>query len=148
MKNKITHLDTGRIGELLGKAKFIEYGFDVYSSEVDNKGIDFVVFNKNREYFEIQVKTTSKNWVFMKENTFNPKNKNLYLLLVIKDDEFYHFNLIPSSDWIKEEKSNFLQYKKYENKKSKPEYGIPVNNKHIKQIIEKYSFEKMIGKLF
>lgn len=52
------------MGELLGKAKFLEYGFDVYSSEVDNKGIDFIVCNDKRELFEIQVKTTHKKYVF------------------------------------------------------------------------------------
>jgi len=148
MVNKITHLHTGKIGELIGKAKFIEYGFDVYSTEVDDKGIDFIVCNKRREYFEIQVKTTNKNYMFMKKEVFVPKD-NLYLLLVILDnDKLPMFSLIPSLEWTKLDRPNFLKDRLFENLKSKPEYGILINDKYIPLIKEKYSFEKMIGKLF
>lgn len=145
---KITHLNTGKIGELIGKAEFIKYGFDVYSTEVDDKGIDFIVCNKKREYFEIQVKTTNKNYMFMRKDVFQPKD-NLYLLLIILEENTKPiFNLIPSFEWLKDDKPIFLKDRLYTDKKSKPEYGILINDKYIPQIIEKYSFEKVIGKLF
>lgn len=144
---KIKHLNTGKIGELIGKAEFIKHGFDVYSSEVDDKGIDFIVCNKKRRYFEIQVKTTHKKYVFMRKDVFKPK-ENLYLLLIILDEkENPIFNLIPSMDW-NDIQNSFLTDKNYEGKKSKPEYGISPSNKNIPQIAEKYSFDKIVSKLF
>lgn len=33
------------------------YGFDVYSAEVDDKGIDFVIRKDHEKYYDIQVKS-------------------------------------------------------------------------------------------
>lgn len=147
-KEKITHLHTGKMGELLGKAKFLEYGFDVYSSEVDNKGIDFIVCNEKKQYFEIQVKATYKKYVFMRKEVFTPKNSLYVLLIILEKNKEPLFNLIPSLDWKKKEIPSFLKDNNYDGKKSKPEYGVYTSDKYIPKIIENYSFDKIIGKLF
>lgn len=46
----------GAYGEYYAKTKFASYGYDVFTSEVDDHGIDFVVKGK-KGYFAIQVKS-------------------------------------------------------------------------------------------
>ena len=39
----LSPLQIGKYSEYLAKMEFILYGFDVYSPELDDKGIDFIV---------------------------------------------------------------------------------------------------------
>ena len=54
--SKLNSLQIGRYAEYYAKMEFASYGFDVYSSEVDDHGIDFIV-KKQKKYYEIQVKS-------------------------------------------------------------------------------------------
>jgi len=145
MKKDSKHLHLGRIGELLAKAKFIEYDFDVYSTEVDHQGIDFIIKNKKGEYFEIQVKATNGNYVFMRKEIFNPKN-NLFLMLLAYKDDQPNYILIPSMEW-KDNLQSFMTDKNYDGKKSAPEYGIYTSDKYLEKIKETYSFKKIVNRL-
>ena len=50
-------MQLGRYGEYYAKIEFSSYNYEVYTSEVDNHGVDFVVKNSNMgEFFEVQVK--------------------------------------------------------------------------------------------
>jgi len=129
------------------QAEFIKNGFDVFSTEVDDKGIDLVVKNEHGEYFDIQVKTSNQTYVFMRKEVFKPRT-NLYVALLIldkKDNQF--FILIPSLDFENEPPPTFLKDKDYEGKKSEPEYGISTSDKHLSEIIERYLFSKIINNL-
>lgn len=147
MQKTNKHLKTGRVGELLVIAKFIENGFDVFSTEVDDKGVDLVVKNELGKYFDIQVKTSNQTYVFMRKEVFKPRT-NLYVALLIldkKEDQF--FILIPSLDFKNKPLPTFLKDKDYEDKKSQPEYGIDLSDKHLGGIVERYAFSKIIGNL-
>lgn len=52
----LNHLQVGRYAEYLAKMEFTLDGFDVYTAEVDDKGIDLVVRNECRKFHEAQVK--------------------------------------------------------------------------------------------
>jgi len=41
--SRLTPQQVGRYGEYFAKMSFAEFGLDVYTAEVDDKGIDFVV---------------------------------------------------------------------------------------------------------
>ena len=127
--------------------EFTKYGFDVYTAEVDNKGIDFVIRNKNNQYFDIQVKSIrTATKVFMKKDVFKLRD-NLYLTLVIlKDKEEPVVLLIPSTAW-QDKKHSFFTDKDYEGKKSAPEYVInnPLGN--IKTLQNEHSFETQVSLL-
>jgi hypothetical protein len=47
--NRLSPLQVGRYAEYLVKMEFTLYGFDVYTAEVDDKGIDFVVRKKHQK---------------------------------------------------------------------------------------------------
>lgn len=142
------HLHLGRIGELLAKSEFIKNGFDVFSTEVDDKGVDLVLKNKNGEYFDIQVKATNGNYVFMRKEVFSPQSKNLYLaLLIFESNSNPIFILIPSTEWANKARPDFLTDKDYVGKKSKPEFGINISARSIIEMQSKYSFSKTISRL-
>lgn len=146
-QSKSKHLHLGRIGELLMKAEFIKSGFDVFSTEVDDKGIDFILRNEEGKHFDIQVKATNQKYVFMRKEVFIP-SINLYVALLIlnkRGEQF--FVLIPSLDFIKEDKPIFLVDRNFEGKKSPPEYGIYTSDKYLEKIRETYQFSKIVKEL-
>ena len=143
--SKLNPLQLGKYGEYFAKMEFTKAGVDVYTVEVDDKGIDFVVRNvvrnvvrKNElEYFDIQVKSVrNNNYVFMKKEVFSPR-KNLFLALILfEDNKDPTLLLIPSLDWQNKTYS-FLVERNYEGKKSKPEWGINItksNSEKVKSI--------------
>lgn len=143
--SNLNHLQLGKYGEYLARMEFIKHGFDVYSAEVDDKGIDFVVRRKNGSYSEIQVKAIrNNNYVFMRKEVFQPR-ANLFLALVVfTNDELPLFSLIPSLSWRKGSPT-FLVDRDFEGKKSKPEYGVNISQKTLPLIREVYSFEKVVN---
>lgn len=56
--SNLNHLQLGRYAEYYAKMEFASYGYDVYTSEVDDHGVDFVACDpENNKYYEIQVKS-------------------------------------------------------------------------------------------
>ena len=53
---KLNSLQVGKYAEYFAKMEFASYGLEVYTTEVDDRGIDFIVKNKNGRFCEIQVK--------------------------------------------------------------------------------------------
>ena len=135
----------GAFSEYFVKMELTMYGFQVYTTEVDDRGIDFVTKYENGPYLEIQVKSVrSTGYVFMQKEKFK-LNKNLFLALAIfNQDEQPNLYLIPSTVWEKPD-SVFVD-RNYENLKSKPEWGINISNKNIPSL-EKFCFEKTVSDL-
>lgn len=58
----------GRYAEYFAKMEFASYGLEVFSSEVDDRGIDFIVKDKTGRFLEIQVKSKrGSGYVFCTE---------------------------------------------------------------------------------
>ncbi len=118
------------------------YGFQVYTTEVDDRGIDFVARYNKGSYLSIQVKSIRESgYVFMQKDKFTP-SKDLYLALVIlnegKEPNLY---LIPSPAW--QESNDLFKDKNYEGKKSKPEWGLNISGKNM-PLLNDYSFSQAI----
>lgn len=143
--SKLNNLQLGRYAEYFAKMEVASYGLDVYTSEVDDHGIDFIVKDKKGRFCEIQVKAkTEKGYVFMQKSKFDIANKDLYLiLLVFKSGKLPDIFLIPSEAW-KECNEVFVD-RKYDKpgQKSSPEYGINISQKNH-DILEIFKFEKRI----
>lgn len=147
----LSHLAIGRIAEYWTKLALTFYGLDVYTSEVDNIGIDFVVRSADGRHFDIQVKSirlSTTSYIFIpKFNEWEESRlrDNLYLALVIiqkqKPPELY---LIPSTTWLKE--STFFKSRDYEGKKSKPEWGINISGKNL-PLLDEFSLENQAPKM-
>ena len=136
----------GAYGEYYAKMEFASYGFDVFTSEVDDHGVDFVVKGK-KGYFAIQVKSAQvgTGYVFMGKEHFDIEDESLYLcLLIFEQENLPEMYLLPATEWRKE--SDLLRYRPYDKpgQKSKPEYGINISKKNM-HMLKKFKFKEVIN---
>lgn len=153
----------GCFGEYYAKMALASYGFGIYSSEVDDHGIDFLVETKLHHFLRFQVKTirtASTGYVFMhqysymnvgkglpaeKHLAFSPDDESLFIaLLLLEDGKEPDVYIIPSSAWKKDSGMTFVYRDSYE----KPEYGINISQKNISQHLQEYSIQNMIDLLW
>ena len=137
---KLNHLQLGRYAEYYAKMEFASYGFEVYTSEVDDHGIDFIAKKKNGNFLELQVKAVrQKNYIFMQKEKWNINNLDTYLvLLLFEDGRLPDVYLIPATAW--QSPNKLLCDKDYDGLKSKPEYGLNLSEKNM-PLLEPYKFE-------
>ncbi|MFV0250189.1 MAG: DUF4365 domain-containing protein [Bacilli bacterium] len=143
----LNRMQLGRYAEYFAKMEFASYGLDVYTSEVDDHGIDFIVKDKKNIFNEIQVKSLrDKGYTFMKQENYDLNSKTLYLaLLIFEEDSMPSIYLVPTSAWNNE--NNMFVIRNYtEEQKSKPEYGVNITNSN-RHILENYRFEVMVKEL-
>jgi len=101
--SELTKPQVGRYAEYFVKMRFTLHGFDVYTAEVDDKGIDFVI-RKERDatftcYFDIQVKSVRDyGLICLPFRVFKPK-ENL-LAAIANSLTASHPNLISSGPLI------------------------------------------------
>lgn len=121
------------------------YGFQVYKTEVDDRGIDFIARFEQRPFIEVQVKSLrSHGYVFMQKEKFVLR-EHLYLALAMfKEGYPPDLYLIPSFFW-KEENALFVS-RDYEGLKSRPEWGLNISKKNM-ILLEPYCFEHIIESL-
>jgi hypothetical protein len=140
--SKLSHLQLGKYGEYFAKMEFTKAGFDVYTSEVDDKGIDFVIRKNESEHYDVQVKSVRNyNYVFMRKEVFNLRNNLLLALILFEDDSLPTLCLVPSLEW-KNNREKFFCENDYENKKSRPEWGLKISKANADEFKQEYSFEK------
>ena len=97
---KLNKLQIGRYGEYLAKMEFTAYGFEVYSSEVDDHGVDFVVKNKAGDFLEVQVKTICKtNYMFIRKDKIELDNRHIVALIRLQDNEEPEMFVFPGTVW-------------------------------------------------
>jgi len=142
--SSLTKLQVGKYAEYYVKMFLTQYGLDVYSAEVDDKGIDFVIRVRQDKYVDIQVKSVRKGgYAYMTKDKFQPRD-NLYLALVVFPEGAKPlFALIPSNEWLTDRPS-FLADRDFVGLQSSPEYGISISKNSLPQIIEKYAIEVVL----
>ena len=144
-----THLSRQRLGryaEYFVKMRFTLAGLDVYTPEVDDRGLDFVVRAGPGRFYEFQVKSgrASNNYVFMQKAHFEPA-PDLYLALVpFTEAEEPSVYLIPSTMWS--EPTAPFTSRDYEGRKSPPEWGLALT-KAGRLALEEYRFERRVSSL-
>jgi hypothetical protein len=150
MKNQWSKLNTfqlGKYGEYFAKMEFTKHGFDVYTAEVDDKGIDFVIRKDVNNYYDIQVKSfRNYSYIFMRKNIFQPRQNLLLAAVLFKDSEEPHIMLMSSLEWKRRSETWFVE-RNYLGKKSQPEYGVNVSKSNIENLKTLYSFETQIPQL-
>lgn len=142
--DKLNQRQLGRYGEYYAKMEFASYGYDVYTSEVDDHGVDFVVKDaKTGKFYEVQVKSIYKGrYTFMQKQHMDINDMyRLVCFLKFEDDKLPEVYIIPATAW--HEPNAVLVNRKYDKpeQKSKPEWGISYTKKN-KLLIEKYRAEK------
>ncbi|AOY75374.1 hypothetical protein [Clostridium formicaceticum] len=143
--SELSHLQLGKYAEYLMKMEFLSYGFDVFNTEVDDKGVDFVIKSGSGKFYEMQVKSSRDlNYVFMRKDKFDINNESLILVLALfEDNKMPDVFLIPAIEW--KSPNNLLKGKDYEGLKSKPEWGINLSQKNL-GLLSQYSIDIMMNK--
>lgn len=136
----------GRYAEYLVKMECARAGLDVYSSEVDDRGIDFVIRRDVDRYYDIQVKSVRRlSYVFLRKSTFAIRPRLYCALVLLADGLAPDLYLIPATAWATPN-ALFISRDYGEGKKSPPEWGISLSAKNL-PLLEPYRFESVIGSL-
>ena len=143
--SRLSPLQLGRYAEYFVKMEFTLYGFDVYTSEVDDRGIDFVIRKEQDRYYDIQVKSVYKaKYIFFPKHKFE-LGENLFAAVVIfVDRESPKLFLIRSTAW--QSVNALVVSRNYEMKKSRPEWGLNISRKND-ALLAGYAFEKVVTDL-
>ena len=145
--SSLSSLQLGRYGEYYAKMEFTSYGFDVYTSEVDDHGVDFIAKSISGKYYEVQVKSVrNDNYVFIKKSKIVLDDKHLICYIRFVDNELPDCYVIPSTVWKTPDGSLFTS-KDYLGLKSEPEYGISIKKKTNLDAIQKYKVSYVLENL-
>jgi hypothetical protein len=135
----------GRFAEYFVKMEFALYGFQVYTAEVDDRGIDFIVRHESGGFYEVQVKSSrGLNYVFMQKDKFPLRPDRLAAVVILVEDKEPDLYLIPASAW--ESPNALLVSRDYEGKQSKPEWGLNLSVKNL-QLLANFRFDRTVGSL-
>ncbi len=143
--SELSPMQLGQYGEYWAKMEFTSYGFEVYTSEVDDYGVDFIVKNrKDEKFFEVQVKSIFKgNYVFIPKSKIKIDDSHLVCLLKFSENALPDVYVIPATVW--NNPNGVFVERNYDkpNQKSKPEWGISVTKANL-QLLEPYRIEKFV----
>lgn len=141
----LNHLQLGKYAEYFAKMEFTSAGFDVYTAEVDDKGIDFVVRKDETAYYDVQVKSArGTNYIFIQKDKFNLRTNLLAAVVLFEEGKPPKIFLIPSLEWSNP--NSLLVSRDYEGKKSKPEWGLNISKKNL-DLLSRFEFENVIDTL-
>jgi hypothetical protein len=139
---RLNHLQVGRYAEYFVKMECVLYGFDVYSAEVDDRGIDFVIRKGHHRYYDVQVKCSRNfNYIFFRKDKFELRDNLLAAVVLFVTHQAPELFLIPATAW--HTPNSCFVSRDYEGKQSKPEWGLSVTRQSYPLLAE-YTFERII----
>ena len=147
-RKTLTPQKLGTFCEYYAKMTMASYGMSIYTSEVDDHGIDFIAEKSPSGFLKFQVKSIRGNsgYVFMKAKNFSPDDPDFHIiLLLLRDGALPDVYVIPACAWKDKTKTMFV-YHTYENKKSESEYGMNISQKNFPQL-QDYRIENFIDTL-
>lgn len=149
--SKLNNQQVGAYAEYYFKMEFTMAGFQVYSTEVDDRGIDFVARHEMGPFREIQVKSVRldpqkpTSYVFMQKTKFALRDELLLALALFYEGREPELFLVPSARWLSPDKV-FSDRPYGGTLKSKPEWGLSIARKTL-PILSGFAFDRTIGTL-
>jgi hypothetical protein len=139
--SKLTHLQIGKYAEYFVKMELTLYGFDVYSAEVDDKGIDFILRSKDGRYYDVQVKSSrNMNYIFLPKSLFQPRESLLAAIVQFTDGQLPEAFLIRSTAWLTP--NRLLVSRDFEGRRSKPEWGLNFAKRN-RELLEQHALARI-----
>lgn len=137
--SKLNHLQLGRYAEYYAKMEFASYGFEVYTSEVDDHGVDFIAKQPGeKRFYEVQVKSVRDyGYIYMAKSKMPELLENrLVCYLHFIDGQLPDVFVIPAIAW--KNPNAVLVDRKYDKpgQKSEPEWGINISKKNYNLLDE------------
>lgn len=144
--NNLTALAVGAFCEHYAKMALLSYGVNIYTPEIDDRGIDFVAEGR-KGFLKFQVKgVRGPSQVFMEKDKFDIQDDTMYLILILlMDGKRPDMYLIPACAWRRESRA-FVSHN-YEGKQSKPDHGVNISKKNMPELAQ-YKLERMLPSLF
>lgn len=145
--SKLNHMQLGQYGEYYAKMEFTSYNYEVYTSEVDDHGIDFVAKAPGESiFYEVQVKSMCRgNYTFILKDKIKMDDRHLVCFLHFIDGQMPDVYIIPITAW--KTPNSVLVDRNYDKpgQKSKPEWGINYSEKN-KHLIAQYKIDRFFEK--
>lgn len=140
--NLLNNHQIRRYAEYFTKMEFTMYGFDVYSSEVDDRGIDLILRNGKPEYYDIHVKPTRNlNYISFSKSKFNPRTNLFAAVAIFLEAQPPQLYLIPSMVW-RNPNTLFVSYDRVD-KKGSSDWGLNLSELNI-PFLQPYAFDYVI----
>lgn len=146
---RLTHLQVGRYAEYHSTMEFTLLGFDVLGADVDDKGIDFVIWRGVADIYDVQVKSIRPKWGsgnnFFTNHLRQRRRSLLAAVVLFEEDKPASMFLVPSLAWNKTD--SLLVSRDNENEKSEPEWDINLSGK-TRPLHEHYGFDWQVEVLW
>ncbi|RHO56103.1 DUF4365 domain-containing protein [Ruminococcaceae bacterium AM07-15] len=141
--SELSHLQLGRYAEYYAKMEFASYGYDVYTSEVDDHGVDFVAKSpEDGKYYEIQVKSVRNlDYVYIRKDKMVLSPTRLVYLLLFSNGALPDCYVIPSQTWSNPGVLFIDRNYDKPGQKSAPEWGINLSKRNL-PLLEPYREER------
>jgi len=98
--NHLNNIQKGSFAEAYAKMAFTLEGFEVYTTEYDDRGVDFVIRNSEGKYFAVQVKSTGEGSnPFVYAEKFIPTGEFLFCAVRLIEGRSPDVYLAAGSDW-------------------------------------------------
>lgn len=145
--SKLSPLQLGRYAEYYAKMEFASYDFEVYTSEVDDHGVDFIAKNlHNNQFYEVQVKSIrNAGYVFVQKDKIELQDNWLLCLMRFVDGALPKVFIIPGTTWAAAKEPFVSRDYDKEGQKSKPEWGINLSKKNLPKL-EAFSSDNFFSK--
>jgi hypothetical protein len=149
--SKLNNQQVGAYAEYYFKMELTMAGFQVYSTEVDDRGVDFVIRHASGPFREIQVKSLRvdplrpSGYVFMQKSKFALRSDVFLALALFYEGKEPDLYLVPAERWLTPD--NMFCDRPYGGTlKSKPEWGLSISRKGLPSLIE-FTFDATIERM-
>jgi len=146
---RLNRLQLGKYAEYLAKMEFVLHGCDVFTSEVDDHGIDFVIRTREGHHYDVQVKSyrpATNKYIFLQKSKFPISPQSMLALVQFTDGEPAVLFLVPSC--VNGSPNPILESRDYgEGKKSAPEWGLTLSRKKLALLNTECGFAAMVSRL-
>lgn len=150
--SRLNRLQLGKYAEYLAKIEFLLCGCDVYSSEVDDRGIDFVIRTRAGNHYDVQVKSfrldpaKSTPYIYLEKSKFAIGRSSVLVLVQFVQGEAVTLWLVPSC--LNDQPNPIFESRDYGNgKKSVPEWGLTLSKRKLALLKQDCTFQSGVDAL-
>ena len=146
---KLSKQQLGKYAEYLVKIAFLGAAFEVFTPEVDERGVDFLARRPGEQPYDVQVKSVrGLGYIYLRKRHFAPKPQLVVAVAVFDESSVPFLFLIPSREWSRKNRPPFLVDRDFPPPRvSQPEYGLTLSKRHWAELQARYKFAKVIGTL-
>jgi hypothetical protein len=153
--SRLNRLQLGKYAEYLVKMRFVLCGCDVFTSEVDDHGIDFVIRTRQGKHHDVQVKSfrleagKGTPYAFLQKTKFEIHPSLLLVLVRFEQDKPSILYLLRSCVGNDPSHPNPLfEDRKYDKgQKSAPEWGLTLSKKKLDVLEQECPFDAVVASL-